>query len=136
MTHSIKDLRSSTGLTQKDFAAKYQIPLSTLRKWEQGESSPPPYVLSFLAHMLPSLNSSIKQFRGDKGHLFYYDATRQSIYDAHGNEIHITDDLENVNEQNLSLYLEDLFEGLYEIQGRFHRDCASDSKYDILWERF
>ena len=43
MLLDIKELRDSTGMTQKEFASKYGIPISTLRKWEQGESSPAPY---------------------------------------------------------------------------------------------
>jgi putative transcriptional regulator len=36
----VKTLRRALGFTQEQFAARYQIPLGTLRDWEQGRSSP------------------------------------------------------------------------------------------------
>ncbi len=35
-----KTLRRALGLTQKEFAARFQIPLGTLRDWEQGRAEP------------------------------------------------------------------------------------------------
>lgn len=36
----IKTLRRALALTQEEFAARYQIPIGTLRDWEQGRSEP------------------------------------------------------------------------------------------------
>lgn len=36
----VKALRRALGLTQDEFAGRYQIPLGTLRDWEQGRSEP------------------------------------------------------------------------------------------------
>lgn len=36
----IKTLRRALGLTQEEFAARYHIPLGTLRDWEQGRVEP------------------------------------------------------------------------------------------------
>ena len=36
----VKTLRRALGLTQEEFAARYRIPLGTLRDWEQGRSVP------------------------------------------------------------------------------------------------
>jgi putative transcriptional regulator len=35
-----KTLRRALGLTQEEFAARYRIPVGTLRDWEQGRSEP------------------------------------------------------------------------------------------------
>jgi putative transcriptional regulator len=35
-----KTLRRALGLTQEEFATRYQIPLGTLRDWEQGRTEP------------------------------------------------------------------------------------------------
>ena len=35
-----KTLRRALGLTQEEFAARFQIPLGTLREWEQGRAEP------------------------------------------------------------------------------------------------
>ena len=37
---SVKTLRRALGLTQEEFAARYCIPLGTLRDWEQGRTQP------------------------------------------------------------------------------------------------
>ncbi len=36
----VKTLRRALALTQEEFAARYHIPLGTLRDWEQGRSEP------------------------------------------------------------------------------------------------
>jgi putative transcriptional regulator len=36
----VKTLRRALGLTQEAFAARYHIPLGTLRDWEQGRTEP------------------------------------------------------------------------------------------------
>jgi putative transcriptional regulator len=36
----VKTLRRSLQLTQEEFATRFQIPLGTLRDWEQGRSEP------------------------------------------------------------------------------------------------
>ena len=36
----IKTLRRALALTQEEFAARYRIPIGTLRDWEQGRSEP------------------------------------------------------------------------------------------------
>lgn len=36
----VKTLRRALGLTQEEFSARYQIPLGTLRDWEQARAEP------------------------------------------------------------------------------------------------
>jgi putative transcriptional regulator len=36
----VKTLRRALGLTQEEFAARYRIPVGTLRDWEQGRTEP------------------------------------------------------------------------------------------------
>jgi putative transcriptional regulator len=36
----VKILRRALALTQEEFAARFRIPLGTLRDWEQGRSEP------------------------------------------------------------------------------------------------
>ena len=38
----VKTIRRALQLTQEEFAARYHIPLGTLRDWEQGRSEPDP----------------------------------------------------------------------------------------------
>jgi putative transcriptional regulator len=39
-TPRLKMIRRALGLTQEEFATRFQIPLGTLRDWEQGTSEP------------------------------------------------------------------------------------------------
>ncbi len=129
----IKELRESTGMTQKSFADAYGIPVSTLRKWEQRESSPASYVVNLLARTLPETDKSFQKIAGKDGTFYYYDETRKLVSDMRGNKIYIEEDLKDVKRQNLTLYLEDLFHDFYAIQARFNRDCRFDKEEDILW---
>ena len=54
MSMEVKQLRQTSGLTQKEFCTRYQIPLKTLQNWETDSDSPsarkcPPYVVLLLA---------------------------------------------------------------------------------------
>ena len=42
-----------SGLTQEEFAARYKIPLGTLRDWEQGRSQPDAPARAYL-HVIAS----------------------------------------------------------------------------------
>ena len=133
MSIIIKDLRRKAGMTQKEFAGMFSIPISTLRKWEQGESAPPAYVTKLIAGSLPSSDDSLQKISGRDGKTYYYDEERSRLTDPAGNTIRISEDLTGVKEKNLGLYVSDLFNGLYEIQGRFDRDCRYDKEEDIIW---
>jgi putative transcriptional regulator len=39
-TPQVRIIRRALGLSQDDFAARYQIPIGTLRDWEQGRATP------------------------------------------------------------------------------------------------
>ena len=43
-----RTLRRALGLTQEEFAARYHIPLGTLRDWEQGRAEPDPPARAYL----------------------------------------------------------------------------------------
>lgn len=42
-------IRRTLGLTQEEFAARYRIPLGTLRDWEQGRATPDATARAYLA---------------------------------------------------------------------------------------
>lgn len=44
----MKEIRKKTGLSQRKFAAKYEIPQITVESWEQEVRTPPAYVLDLL----------------------------------------------------------------------------------------
>lgn len=48
----LQALRDRKQLSQPDAAAHLDIPVSTLRGWEQGRHTPPPYVQRFILRLL------------------------------------------------------------------------------------
>ena len=44
----VRWVRKATGLPQEAFAARYRIPLGTLRDWEQGRREPDAAALAYL----------------------------------------------------------------------------------------
>jgi len=43
-----QELRAMTGLSQKKFGAKYNIPWRTIQQWEYEVTTPPPYIYELL----------------------------------------------------------------------------------------
>ena len=89
MAITIKELRENTGLTQKAFAAKYGIPLGTLRRWEQGESRPAPYILGMLSMLLPSPERYSEIIQTPDGDKYYYDKNEGRLGNCRKNEAQI-----------------------------------------------
>ena len=133
MYQNIKEIRYFTGLSQMAFAELYGIPVSTLRNWEQGNNSPAPYVLDLISRTLPCMNSMLKEIQGRNGRSYYYDKNQNCVLDLKGNKIYVKEKLEDIKEQNLKIYLDDLFDAFYEIQEKFDCDCRYDQEEDILW---
>ena len=129
----VRELRDSTGLTQAAFAKMFDIPVSTLRKWEQYEATPPKYVVKLIARTLPAADGSLECIKSKDGERYYFDRTGGVVMDRLGTRIPIHDDLEGVKRQNLPLYLKDLFEAYYDARDKFERDCRFDRQEDIIW---
>lgn len=47
-TPRVKVIRRALNLTQEEFAARYSIPIGTLRDWEQGRSEPDQTACAYL----------------------------------------------------------------------------------------
>lgn len=50
--NDIKSLRKAAGMTQREFAEYFNIPLRTLQGWESGRFAPPPYLVPLLEYKL------------------------------------------------------------------------------------
>ena len=46
---TIHEIRQHLGLTQKDFAERYQIPKRTIENWETGKRQCPQYLIQLIA---------------------------------------------------------------------------------------
>ena len=59
-TPRAKLIRRALGLTQEEFAARFRIPLGTLRDWEQGASEPDQAVRAYLTVIARDPNAVTK----------------------------------------------------------------------------
>ena len=132
MLHLISDLRETTKLSQKQFALKYGIPLSTLRKWEQGDSRPPSYLVRLIENSLPCYKN-YESYIGDDGKTYYLDKENSRIGDAQGNWIKFDVDIQGVIETNIPLYIQRAFEKYYEAVEQFNNSLKYDKIEKIKW---
>ena len=44
----IRRTRTGLGLSQKEFAQRFRVPLGTLRDWEQSRSTPPEFAVAYV----------------------------------------------------------------------------------------
>lgn len=49
---TVKEIRTSTGLSQTKFGEKYGIPMRTIQDWEAGIRKPPEYVVTLLERVV------------------------------------------------------------------------------------
>lgn len=129
----IRELRFKTNLTQKGFSEKYGIPLSTLRKWEQGESRTPYYVLRYIESSLPDYKEDYEKIINNKKDCYFLDRKNKRIGDSLGNWISFNEDINNVNKENLVLYIDNLFQNYYKVIKSFDNDLFFDKKEKIIW---
>lgn len=52
--NTIKELRSTTGMSQSKFAIYLGIPVANIQHWEQGITTPPDYVTSLISRVMKS----------------------------------------------------------------------------------
>ena len=72
----IKTLRRALGLTQEEFAARYKIPLGTLRDWEQGRSEPDQPARAYLTVIAHDPEGVRRALRGEQAPVVPGDAQR------------------------------------------------------------
>lgn len=135
---TIKELRAITGLSQSEFAKKYDIPVKTLQNWECGLSHPTTYLLKLIASTLDNKLIKIIGDNKKENTVYYYDENKKIIYDKKGNCLSATINIKEVNEHNLGIYLDFLFEDYYKALESFNQSLEMDKKLDrnTVWERF
>ena len=129
----IKELRESTGLSQSKFAKEFHIPVSTLRKWEQNESTPPKYVIGLIERVLPLGKKEYPCYLGNDGKKYYLDIARKKVGDSLGNWIAFHEDISGVIEENIGIYAENLFAKYYDAVDSFDNDLKFDKIDRINW---
>lgn len=48
----IKELRKNLGITQREFAQKFDVPLHTVQMWEQGQRNPKEYTVKMIVRLI------------------------------------------------------------------------------------
>lgn len=96
-------------MTQKKFTESFEIPLSTLRKWKQGESNPSPYIIKLISRLIAIDNKELIHIKS-KHRDYYYDNVNNVVYDSLLNGIKIKYNFDLIKPQNLPIYLDRLFE--------------------------
>lgn len=129
----IKELRLKSKMSQSEFARKYGIPLSTLRKWEQFVSNPPKYVVDLIESSIPINKKDLKIIKSSDNKKFYIDNINKKIFDEKGNSISFVESLDGVIESNLPIYINQVFKDFYEIQDRLNKDLKFDKIEKIQW---
>lgn len=129
----IKELRLASKMSQSEFAKTFNIPLSTLRKWEQFVSTPPKYVINLIEVSIPAYNKHLEVIKADNNKKFYIDTKNKKVFDEKGNAITFTESLDGVIKKNLPIYIDDMFNDFYRLQDRFDRDLKYDKKDQIHW---
>ena len=129
----IKELRQSTNLSQKQFSEMFHIPVSTLRKWEQNESTPPSYVVRLIRNSLPASNKEYAVYLGNDGKKYYLDKQNNKVGDSLGNWIRFNEDIAGVIQENIGIYIEELFAKYYEAIRGFDEDLKIDKMHHIKW---
>lgn len=129
----IREIRDSTNLSQKEFADMFHIPVSTLRKWEQNQSTPPSYVLNFIRNSFPQTNKDYEEYLGSEKKKFYLDRNNNKVGDSLGNWISFHEDISDVIKENIGIYIETLFNKYYEIVKSFDNELKCDKIHKINW---
>lgn len=134
---TIRELRKITGMSQSQFAKKYDIPLNTLQHWEGGYSEPARYLVKLIEGTICKDRKVIQGNNTKEGTMYYYDELNKLVYDNKGNCLSLEIDLNATSEHNLGLYLDFLFEDYYKAKKSFetHLDADKKSDEDIIWER-
>lgn len=52
MENKVKSARLAAGLTQDEMSKRFEIPLSTIKKWDSGVSTPPEWAAKLLLEKL------------------------------------------------------------------------------------
>lgn len=73
----VRELRLQTGLSQSKFAKMFDVPVSTLKDWEQERRNPPAYVINMMRTILQYKGMIISQ-----SYVEACDARRKSVENA------------------------------------------------------
>lgn len=127
----IKAIRTETGMTRKEFAEAFEIPIRTLEDWEYARRTPPGYVVKLLAYQvrMEMYQLSLKEANKKSASLIYNDRNVNIILDTDGNKIVVIHDIIFKNKQNISW--NDVERYLRQYVGEFYTIAEDNEKIYI-----
>lgn len=125
--------RKEKKLSQDQFSKIYQIPVSTLRKWEQKESKPSKYFIRMLMNEDKNTKQCIKFSNGKERYI--YDYINNIIYDKLNTGIKLHYDVRKISKDRVFIMLEQLFRDYYTMIGKFDIQCVIDKEQKGKWHR-
>lgn len=128
----VREFRKKQHLSQSEFSKKYNVPLSTLRKWEQKESKPSKYFIELINRELN--NRDLITISDDKD-AYTFDANNMIVYNNMGIGIKVPYDISKVNRNNALIILNELFEDYYKIIDKYNAQCLFDKKGNSKWRK-
>ena len=96
----VRELRLQTGLSQSKFAKIFDIPVATLKDWEQERRTPPMYVVNMM--------KTILEYKGmliDKNYIIACEQRRKSVENAMAIIMSATNGPDNVFMEVLDSYI-------------------------------
>lgn len=126
----VKEFRKKTKLSQSDFAKRFNVPLSTLRKWEQKETNPSKYFVELLLNL--DSNKDLCTISNNK-YYYQYDKRNMIVYNNKGIGLKIDFDITKSNKDNLIIMLNGLFDDYKKIVNKFNTLCKIDAEGNSKW---
>lgn len=129
----IVNYRKNKKLSQSQFSKLFNIPISTLRKWEQKESNPSKYFIQ----MLLNEDKEGKQFVSFENEevKYLYDFHNSIVYDKLNTGIKINYDIRKISKDNIIQMLDQLFNDYYKLVDKFEIQCSIDEEQKGKWHR-
>lgn len=126
----LKEFRKKMKLSQNEFAKRFNVPVSTLRKWEQKETKPSKYFVEMLRGL--ESNKNLYTISNNK-YFFQFDKQNMIVYNNKGIGIKIDFDIAKSNKDNLIILLNGLFDDYSKIISKFNTLCRIDAEGRSKW---
>ena len=128
----IRDYRKKLKLSQSEFSKRFNVPISTLRKWEQKEVKPSRYFIEMIKK--ETSNNNLIRIEGDD-EVFVYNPETMIVTDSKRTNIKLPYDISTLRKDNLAIILSELYEDHYKSMKRFISLCELNKKGTGKWRR-
>lgn len=128
----VREYRKKLKLSQSEFAKRFNVPISTLRKWEQKEVKPSKYFIEMIKK--ETSNNDLITIEADD-EVFIYNTETMIVTDSKGTNIKLPYDISTLKKENLVIILSELYEEYYRSMKRFVSLCELNKKGTGKWRQ-